>query len=219
MADWIEWHRGYVDPRTPQARRLPLVRAGIAEALSERAGRDELRILSLCAGDGRDLLPELARHPEPLGRAVLVELDPNLAKAARRRASSLGLARVAVVVGDAGSGDLLRPHLPVDLLLLCGIFGNLAVADLRRTIEVVPGMLRRGGWVIWTRGNRDPDIRESIRRWFQAAGLVEHSFQGAPEAYGVGVNRLLGEATSLLRLPRRLFRFGPGPAPARPNSG
>jgi hypothetical protein len=73
---------------------------------------------------------------------------------------------------------------------------------------VVPTLLVPGGHVIWTRGGSDPDRRPEVRRWFEEAGLLELSFDGAPEMYGVGVNQLAAERTASRRtLPDRLFRF------------
>ena len=168
-----------------------------------------LRILSLCAGEGRDLLPELAARPQLDVRAVLVELDPELAERARRTAD--GRDGVRVRVGDAGDVASFDDVLPVDLLLLCGIFGNVDDDDIRRTIAAVPAMLVPGGTVIWTRGrfSAERDLRPHVRRWFVEAGLDEVAFDGEPESFGVGVARRPLDATAAVELPPRLFTFVP----------
>jgi hypothetical protein len=164
-------------------------------------------VLSLCSGDGRDLLPELAARPDRDVAATLVELDGGLAAAARARAAGLGLAQVDVRRGDAGATATFASALPVDLLVLCGIFGNIAPEDIRRTIAAVPTMLAPGGIVVWTRGVVDAvDLRPDVRAWLGAAGLVELAFDGAPELYGVGVARA-GAGVGAGRLPARLFTF------------
>ena len=42
---------------------------------------------------------------------------------------------------DAGDTSAFADELPVDLLLLCGIFGNISEADIRATVSAVPAML------------------------------------------------------------------------------
>jgi hypothetical protein len=41
--------------------------------------------------------------------------------------------------------------LPADVLLLCGIFGNVSDGDIRRTVQAVPALCRAGATVIWAR--------------------------------------------------------------------
>lgn len=112
-----------------------------------------------------------------------------------------------VRTADAGASATFLDILPVDLLLLCGIFGNVTDADIRRTIAAVPAMLTPGGTVIWTRGRfGDADLRPDVRRWLVEAGLVEVAFDGEPERFGVGVARWPGP-TAPGPLPARLFTF------------
>jgi len=206
MRDWHEWYRTYDDPSSSLARRLTVVRGRVAEALAAPP-RTPFRILSLCAGDGRDLLPVLARSAHPTDAALLVEQDPTLAATARRAAAERGLDGVAVVTGDAGDPASFGDAAPVDLLLLCGIFGNISEADIRTTVAATPALLRDGGTVIWTRGSMAPDLRPSIRGWFTEAGLHEVAFDSEPEGFGVGVARKSAGAGAESRVPPRLFQF------------
>jgi hypothetical protein len=165
-------------------------------------------VLALCAGEGRDLIPVLADLPaaqRPV--ATLVELDANLAASAERHAQEAGLA-VSVRVGDAGSPSTWSDVSPVDLLMLCGIFGNVSLDDVRATIRAVPALLNDGGHVIWTRGYFDdePDVRPQLRRWFADSGLTELSFDAEPLGYGVGVNAWTA-ATPTVTVPDPLFTF------------
>jgi hypothetical protein len=206
MTDWTEWHRSYDDPSTSLARRLVVVQRRLVEA-AVMLGPGLRQILSLCAGDGRDLIPILAEarvHPPPT--TVLVELDPVLSTAARRRAATAGLASVEVIEGDAATTGLYSRLAPVDLLLLCGIFGNVSDEDIRTTIGAAAALLRDGGRVIWTRGSTEPDLRPSIRKWFEDAGFDEVSFDGDPEPFGVGVGERRPDAVAP-PLPPRLFTF------------
>lgn len=141
--------------------------------------------------------------------AVLVERDPALADRAVSAAARAGLTGVEVRCGDASDPTALAATLPVDVLLLCGIFGNIEHAAVRRVVDVVPTLVAPGGAVLWTRGGSEPDRRDDIRGWFATAGLPEVSFDGAPAPFGVGVNRLPAAARPRAgTLPDRRFAFG-----------
>lgn len=196
--DWRAWHAHYEDPTSALSRRLEVVRRELATLLTKAPG-DDLSLVSMCAGDGRDTLPVLATSA-PGTRAVLVELDDELADAARRTATSLGLERVEVRTADAGTTDSYADGVPADVLLACGVFGNVSDADVARTVAALPMLLADRATVIWTRGCRvdhDPtelagDPSEHIRELFAAAGFEEVSFVRPEDAgFRVGVHRLV----------------------------
>jgi hypothetical protein len=73
--DWHGWHDDYDRPGSSLARRLDAVQARVSVAL-DSAPPGPLRAISLCAGQGRDLLEVLAGQPRRDDvRALLVELD------------------------------------------------------------------------------------------------------------------------------------------------
>jgi hypothetical protein len=75
MTDSIGWHERYDDPDSSVARRLVVVQRRIAEVLDALAPLGEQRVLSLCAGTGRDLIEVLRRRPdgpEPRSRRMQV---------------------------------------------------------------------------------------------------------------------------------------------------
>ena len=207
MRDWIDWHRSYIDPESQLSRRLDVVKHRLDEALDAlRMARP--RILSLCAGDGRDVIPVLAGRPQSeKGTALLVEKDAVLAQRASTAALTAGLETIHVRCGDAADPDLYRDWLPVNLLLLCGIFGNVSEEDIRATISAIPALVAPEGMVIWTRGRSEPDLRPWIRSLFTAAGLHEVSFDGDPEPFGVGVARVTNADPGTSLLPQHLFTF------------
>lgn len=206
MKDWAKWHEEYENPASPLSRRLEVVTRRLRSAL-ERAGLAPI-VLSLCSGDGRDVIAALTDFPGRVERAVLVENDPGLAERARQAAGGRGLTQVEVRCRDAGAVDSFRDVLPVDVLLLCGIFGNVEHQAVRTIVGFVPHLVREGGYVIWTRGGSQPDRRPEIRRWFSEAGMEELAFDGEPEPYGVGLNRVRGSDRPPGPLPERLFSFG-----------
>jgi hypothetical protein len=83
VTNWLTWHAHYEDAQSPLARRLTVVRRLIEEAVAAHGGT-QLRVLSLCAGDGRDVLPVINQWKtrKNVG-ARLIELDPQLADRAR----------------------------------------------------------------------------------------------------------------------------------------
>jgi hypothetical protein len=86
--DWRQWHQSYDDPDSALARRLEVVQTYVRAAL-DRAPAGAVPVVSLCAGQGRDLLGVLEDHPRAADvHARLVELDPELAATARTRAAS-----------------------------------------------------------------------------------------------------------------------------------
>jgi hypothetical protein len=119
--------------------------------------------------------------------ARLVELDPRNCDAARAKAPP----GVEVVCGDASLSSAYAGAVPAEIVLLCGVFGNISDADIIRTIETVPSLCAPGATVIWTRHRREPDLTSDVRKWFESAGFTEVAFE-APEEFifGVGVNRL-----------------------------
>jgi hypothetical protein len=205
VTDWQEWHDHYADPTSSLARRLGVVQHLLTDLVDDlTAGQ---RILGLCAGDGRDIIPVLAKRPaEQRPQLVLVELDPPLTSAARGRAADAGVG-ATVIVGDAGLRSTWFDHLPVDLLMLCGIFGNVTDDDVQTTISSAPAMLTPDGAVIWTRGAfRDRDLRPQVRQWFKEAGFQETAYEAEPAGYGIGVNRMT-ERVVRLPIPSQLFTF------------
>jgi hypothetical protein len=186
------------------SRRLTMVQQRLEELLAEAPA--VRRVLSLCSGDGRDILPVVARLPiDHRPDVALVELDADLATAAERRAADLGVA--ATVIGDAGSSSTWQQFMPVDLLLLCGIFGNIPDDDIRNTIDAARAMVASDGYVIWTRGYfSDVDLRPQVRQWFAETGFLEVTFDAEPTGFGVGVNRL-PSAGRTARVPSQLFSF------------
>jgi len=204
--EWVEWHRQYESDGHLSAR-LKVVQERVRKALTS-SPPGPIRLVSMCAGDGRDVLGSLADHPRrPDVRARLVELSPELSAAGRARAESEGFSNVEVVTGDASTTTAYAGAVPANVLLACGIFGNITDADIRTTIAHLPELLARGATVIWTRGRFEPDLTPAIREWFAGSGFQELSFVPIPETTGsVGAHRLVGKPRPF-RPGVRLFTF------------
>jgi hypothetical protein len=209
LRDWKQWFAAYDDPDSPLASRLAVVQRGVRRALDE-APAGAIRILSLCAGEGRDLIPVLAGHPRRADvSARLIEFDPAIAQRARDAAAVAELGAVVdVVTGDAADPAHYGDYAPADLLLLCGIFGNISDADIRNTVEHAAHLTARGGTAIWTRHRREPSLVPTIHDWFTAAGF-SNLWESDPELptsiYVAGHRQERDPARSAID--RKLFSF------------
>lgn len=203
--DWAAWHTAYEDPRSALSRRLGVVQDQIRAALPPDPC-EPFGVLSLCAGRGEDLLGVLRgyAHSDRV-TARLIELDSRNVRTMAKSARLAGL-DLAIVEGDAADTKLYVGAVPADLVLLCGVLGNISDDDARATVKALPQLCRAGGTVIWTRTRRPPDLTPRLRRWFAESGFLEQSFIApAGEQFSVGRCRFLGETRPLR--PARLFTF------------
>ncbi len=190
-----------------------MVQARLGEAL-DRFRPGPVQVVSMCAGQGRDVLGVLAHHRRA-GDVVarLVESDPRNAALARQGASPF--AGVEVVEADAGCTDAYVGAVPADIVLACGVFGNISDDDIHRTVAAFPSLCAPGAAVIWTRHRRAPDLTPQVRDWFRSAGCAAAAFDASEDTLmAVGWHRLTGEVLPF-RTGQYLFRFSDGrPGPA-----
>jgi hypothetical protein len=207
VRDYERWHERYDDPASDLSWRLGVVRGHIRDALDGREG--PVRALSLCAGDGRDLLGVLAERADAgRVRAVLVEVHPAIAERAREAAAAAGLgASVEVRTADAGETAAWADAVPAELVLLVGIMGNITDEDLARTIASAPALCAPGATLVWTRGRAIGDRNDVVRARLAAAGFAELAYDVLDEDTlpAVGAVRYDGPPASLPR--GRLFTF------------
>jgi hypothetical protein len=204
MLDWQAWHEDY-EHDSPLRRRLEIVQRHIGDFLGSSPA-SPVRVLTMCAGEGRDILGAIAEQKRRDVTGLLVELDPALAARARSTAEALGLKGVRVEVGDAGRSGVYASAAPADLVMACGVFGNISDDDVRTTIRALPELAAPGATLIWTRHRGPPDLTPSIRAWLAEAEFREISFESVPEAPGsVGVAQFVGRTKQLMD--RQLFVF------------
>ena len=138
MRDYVAWHEHYDNPSSSLALRLLVVQDLVARALDELPA-GPVRFVSMCAGQGRDVLPVATRHrrgDDLTGR--LVELESENVATARATIAAAGLTGTDAVAADAGRSDAYTGAAPTDLVLACGIFGNVTDADIEGTIRFLP---------------------------------------------------------------------------------
>ena len=228
QSHWVRWHAPYEDPSSNLSRRLRTVQdmvRGVLDAIPDPESSpnpETFRMVSMCAGQGRDVIDVLATHPRREAvSALLVELNPALVAFARARAAAAGVDRqVRVLEGDAAQSRWYVDYVPADLVLVCGVFGNITASDITRTIRALPRWCKEGAHVIWTRHRRPPDATPAIRAAFAEAGFTELAFV-APEGTVMTVGhhrRAVGASesdTARFDADQTLFEFvGDGFAPA-----
>ena len=124
LRDYVAWHDEYDRAGSPLHLRLLVVQDLIAAALDELPpGR--IRVISMCAGQGRDLIGVARRHRRGGDlTGLLVEADPHNVAAAKTAIAQAGLGGLSVEQGDAGWSAAYAGAVPADLVVVCGIFGN-----------------------------------------------------------------------------------------------
>lgn len=204
--DWHEWHDAYDSPDSYLSQRLVLVQERIRLAL-DTAPPGPLTAVSLCAGQGRDLIGVLADHPRGAEvRARLVELDERNVATATRAAQAAGLPGVEVIAGDASLTDQYDGCAPAGLVLLCGVLGNITDADVERLLDHCTALCRTGGTVVWTRNRKDPDLVPRICAWLEKRGFERLRVSEPSLTAAVGAHRFTGEPRQLPS-GQRMFDF------------
>ncbi|GAB3330545.1 hypothetical protein GCM10027452_03690 [Micromonospora halotolerans] len=111
------------------------------------------------------------------------------------RAVNSAAAGGPVVSGVATSADLV----PADLVLVCGVFGNITDADIRATVRHCASLCATGGTVFWTRHRGEPDLVPAICDWFAEEGFTPVAVTSPADRVGVGVHRFNGRPRPLER--------------------
>jgi hypothetical protein len=207
--DWARWHDEYDDPNSPLAARLEIVVDETRQAIT-RAVDGPVRLVSICAGQGRDVVAALDGHPRRDDvSALLVEQNGENVEAARARVAAAGLANVSVLQADGSLADTYASHVPANVVLICGVFGSVANAEIRRAIHLLPRLCAPSATVIWTRycipWKGAPDLTPTIREWFRAAGFAELAFR-TTDVHGVGANQQITPPATF-KPALRLFTF------------
>lgn len=210
ITDWVAWHQPYDDPESSLSRRRRVVQRHVRDWLDVLPVGHGARVVSACAGDGRDVLEVLGESDAGDVEVLLVETDSRLAAEASGFAARHGIGGVTVRVEDAGTTTAYRDAVPADLVLFCGVFGNVDAGDVRRCVAALPQLCAPGATVLWTRG-RDEDgglaAADSARSAFAGAGFGELAFTAPDDAhFAVGAHRLTVDPPSW-RAGQRLFTF------------
>ncbi len=130
----------------------------------------------------------------------------------------MGLAKqIEIINGDATLATNYVGAVPADIVIVCGVFGNLAEeAELNRLLDNLSFLSKPGAFVIWTRGHSNGiPYSDNVRKILSASGFEEVNFKltGTGDM-GVGLHRYLGENFAAPK-EQRLFVFSGIPKKAR----
>jgi hypothetical protein len=198
--DWSTWHRRYNENEHLKAR-LHVVRQTVRAVLDDcRTGK--IRLISICSGDGRDILEELAKHPRRNDiEAWLIDSDRPSIVRGEAIAAEVGLTQqVHFRLADAGVARSYTDIAPAEVLLLSGFLGRLTYDELAHVIGCLPSLCTSGTAVVWSRhvygnlGIDTPRVHELLRNH----GFGEVKFIiASPNGYEVGWHRFIGIPQSL----------------------
>ncbi len=192
--NWASWHHDYADPTSPLSQRLRVVVSLVQRAVG-LLPPGPISVISACAGQGHDVVLALQGHPRAAEvTGSLVEWDEHNVDQAAAALRSAGLDGIEAIRADASELDTYLDMPRADLLLLCGIYGNVSDADVQNTIAHASQLCSPGAFVIWTRHRHAPDLTPRIRDWYREAGFEELAFESPGEnSFSVGMNRLLDQ--------------------------
>jgi hypothetical protein len=167
---WTGWPaRAY--ERSGSQQRLAAVQVHLADCL-DSAATGRVRVLSMCAGDGRDVIGVLESHPRKRDAvAWLVEMDQKSVALGVGRATDAGLAgTINFLRGDATDSATYRNVAPGDIVLVCGVWGHVPSDERASLVSSLAALCRPGGAVIWTRG---------VRRGMERLHEIQAHFSGS----------------------------------------
>jgi Putative methyltransferase len=149
---WSGWpERAYGQERYQQ--RLFVVKEHLAECLNI-APHGQVRITSLCAGDGRDVIGVLASHQRRNDvAACLVELNRQSVAVGLRLTKSAGLEKIVDFRNEDATVYTTYKNSPrSDIVLVCGVWAHVPVHERGQLVDAIACLCKPGGTVIWTRG-------------------------------------------------------------------
>jgi len=149
---WTGWPtEAYAQNRYQQ--RLEAVQQHLIERL-DSVPCGPIRLISICAGDGRDVIGVLQTHERRKEMSAwLVELDRQSVAAGIRDASLVGLQdTVRFINGDATDYVTYQDIAPADIVLACGVWGHVPAHERVSLTSALAALCRPRGTVTWTRG-------------------------------------------------------------------
>ena len=208
--EWGGWpEQAY--QRDAYQQRLSAVQEHLAECL-DAAPPGPVHIISICAGDGRDVIGVLESHPRRDDvSAWLVESNEQSVDFGIRRAQSAGLERTVNFVNeDATDYVTYRNMAPADIVLVCGVWGHVPTPERKLLLRAIASLCKPNGVVIWTRG-----VSKGMHRLHEIEALFAESPTAwatarisltSDKKWGVVTHRYCGQT---LERPEagRIFRF------------
>jgi hypothetical protein len=208
--DWVKWHENYKASPSLKARLL-VVREHLSRCF-DSLPPGVIQVLSICAGDARDLIGLLATHPRKMDvRAHLVENNVELVENGQKVIIEAAFEeQLQFVIADATISSTYLGLAPVDVVLMSGVFGNLRSEEVARLIGSLGLLCKCGGYVVWTRHRRLHNGLNQIaliRQLFSESDFEEVLIENTSDnKFAIGSHRYKG-AGQVLRGGVKLFEF------------
>ena len=205
---WSDWPQEVYQQQSYQ-QRLWIVQEHFAKCL-DNVPCGPVRVLSLCAGDGRDVIGVLSSHPRRTDvTGWLVESSRQSIAIGACHAASAGLERtVNFLCGDATLYATYKDIAPADIVLVCGVWGHVAADQRALLVAGIASLCKSDGVVIWTRG-LGPNMNrlQEIQSHFAGLDWDKVRVSNTPDQrWAVATYRYSGPTHQLLKS-GRLFRF------------
>lgn len=208
VGPWANWPAMSYQ-RVSYRKRLSVVQSHFSTCLDE-APSGRLGVVSLCAGDGRDVIGVLESHTRrDEVDAVLVELDRESVLAGMEQRAAAGLnERVTFINGDATDFATYQNCLPCDVVLLCGVLGHVRPDERLQLVQSLAAFCKPGATLLWTRR-----VDKGMTRFTNFQELLElNSFERVQESFtddgnwGVCTHRYVGLPRTIQKS-GRIFQF------------
>ena len=207
VRDYVKWHDKYADPKSAMSSRLRMIQAILTEVLATNP--QPLRLLSLCAGDARDILGVLGQRPQDVKRVTgrMIEIEPDLVAAARGRIALIG-SPLEIIEGDASDPQNLVGQIPAEIVLLIGVLGNISDEDDDYMAKIMASFCAPGAVLLWTRAHHETETLARIQGTLALSGFTDQRFWPVPNGtFGLGVARWPDQPAPPLPMDRKLFTF------------
>jgi hypothetical protein len=198
---WNAWYKHYHTSPNLQTR-LRIVRRQIRAAVHERPA-GPVRLLSICAGDGRDVITALADHPRRDDvQATLLDTHRDAIERGQATVARIGMEKqIRFRAADATKAVSYQGIVPADVVLVSGVLGHLLPDSVTTLIRSLPGLCRPGGELVWNRHltiSNGCRMVPEIRRLLGKHGFQELHFEvTGPDEFACFRHRFLGESASL----------------------
>jgi hypothetical protein len=207
--DWVKWHQLY-ETEPSRLVRLKLVQQHLSDCM-HYVSAGAFKVVSICAGDGRDIIGALSGHKRRNeARVRLVEINPGLVETGRKAAESAGLAeQIEFSSGDATMSSAYSGIAPADLVIACGVFGNVREQHLSQLVSCLPQLCQTRGYIVWTHFLSRSGLKriELIRGLLQTAGFVDKHLDFSDQAGLLVATQFYAGKNMPLPDHSRLFEF------------
>jgi hypothetical protein len=207
--NWSTWHNEYENEDSELNARKRAVQAHVS-ALAAECPPGPVTIVSICGGQGREVIGALAKHARRADvRGRIVELDEENAAFARASAKQAGLSNLEVLTGDASLAASYDGLPPADVVVISGVFGHLSNVDRVNLISFVRQIVRNGANVVYTFFRWDEDQVQKLRGYFHEQLFEETSFETLGGKFKFIIGRARYSASPLPFAPgAKIFQFG-----------